>query len=111
MKIRSGFVSNSSSISFVVLIPEDFDFSKVDKLKYISEYENGDENVSESELEECYKSLIEDGYIFENGNYGPFTVLLNILNDYVIVTLNSGPDDVQISLSDLSAVKKILKIE
>jgi len=88
MKIRTGFVSNSSGSSFVlVYLPDNFDFettreANLDKIKNKkSHYELEEINlVTESDI----KNLIKYGVCLQNDGDDKFWPLYTFLNDYVM---------------------------
>lgn len=112
MKIRTGFVSNSSSSSFVVLLPENFietiDFDKVT---------DGDEDFPLDEFKRMLNDLIKVGDIWVDGIYDEYEtddrdfydILDNLLEPYVIASMETSSDAGQIVVADRDAVKKILR--
>jgi len=114
MKIRSGFVSNSSSSSFVVFLPENFietiDFDKI---------ANGDEDFPVKHFKKLIKKLIKDeGFYMEEvgesfkekelDEYEICDILQEILDPYVIASMESGPDEGQIMVANREKIKEIL---
>lgn len=59
MKIRNGFVSNSSSSSYVVRLPKDFDVDKFDLKKALdkAKYTNYEESMSYANEKEVMKAI------------------------------------------------------
>jgi hypothetical protein len=126
MKIRNGFVSNSSSSSFVVLLPENFDFEKhveenFDKLdKWTKddileryEYDGDDSGKEKFEKEksiEILKDLKKHGYFDSYENYFEMNVVNELLADYIIVSMESGPDSGYCELMNKDGVNRIKNI-
>ena len=107
MKIRSGFVSNSSSSSFIILLPDNFDINSID---FDTAVKN--DNYCECEAEDVKKTMakfIKKGYLYnEEDGYDESHMVQKILKDYVIASLDGGPDEGQIILASNTKVKKIL---
>lgn len=95
MKIRIGFVSNSSSSSYVVLMPEDFE-----------------KQLPSGEREEIIalaEKLATDGQLWqEEEDGGDYEELLQKVDRYIVATVDSGPDDGKIILCDPRKVRKII---
>ena len=114
MKRRNGFVSNSSSTSYVVCLPDKDPFASMsDKeffaLLYKSNIDELLEGISDGELSEeeeekkaveevrrAIKQLCDGGYIdFNYGDEyscGMSPVLQKLLEEYIIYSYNSGSD-------------------
>ena len=113
MKIRIGFVSNSSSSSFVVLLPKDFtpDWSKLPEI-----IENLGEETEESEVKECLETVIGDlmrgETVWEEGEYdfNYYGILSEFLKPYVIAITDTCSDGGQIVNADIGEIKRILEI-
>jgi hypothetical protein len=116
MKIRQGFVSNSSSSSFVVFLPENFietiDFDKI---------ANGDEKFPTKNFKKLIEKLIEDEGLYMEEMYDFFKkkerdydlrdILDEILEPYVIASMETGPDEGQIMVADRVQIEKILALK
>lgn len=117
MKIRSGFVSNSSSTSYVILIPNGFDaddfvYSKLDTLrkryaednwreygrpkkgepkpKVILPYEYIDEFIKR------FKKYLKSGSIYSDGDrnsYSDMYSISEIMKPLIIARVEGGPDE------------------
>jgi hypothetical protein len=102
MKIRNGFVSNSSSSSFIVLLPENFvlDLSGYD-------FENSGYEATEEEVKKMFAQLLSNKNIWEEEG-DAVGILENVLDDYVVATLDTSSEGGQIVLADPVKIKKIL---
>lgn len=121
MKIRAGFVSNSSSSSFVVLLPQDWNptdeeiIAAGDDLVY--ELDLDDEEHSEElfvqETRSHIKQLKNDNHtLWERKSNGVFDCLEQLFIDkyrnMVIASAASGPDDGKIISADRTKLRKLL---
>ena len=131
MKIRNGFVSNSSSSSFVVLLPEDFDIEEYVKnnIGKMSSYFIGDiieyfENEFEDDMDEdnfAINKTIELVKLFKTkknlysyDDHMEINFISQILNEYIIASFDTSSDDGFCQLmekSDIDKIKSILKIK
>jgi len=123
MKIRNGFVSNSSSSSFVVLLPKNFDAKdfvdkNINKLdSYIAEdildnfeYEGDDEDgfVKEKTIEIINK-FIKHKSVYQYDDGCDMSVIESLLEDYVIASMDVSSDSGCGVLLNTDKVEKILK--
>ena len=125
MKIRQGFVSNSSSSSFVILLPENFDVEKHieekwDKLdsysigniidEFDDEFEDGmDEDAfAKEKFKLIINKFIEKGYVYQD-DIGFYTIG-EVLDDYCIASVEVSSDGGSGTLADREQIKKILNI-
>ncbi len=92
MKIRQGFVSNSSSSSFVVLLPDKFDASK----------------IKEDTVREAVENIIAGDTIYEYDNYDLFNAVVEALGNNIIATIEGGPEAGQILQADSKKVRKVI---
>jgi len=114
MKVRNGFVSNSSSSSFVVLLPENF----IEKINY-EEVTGGDEDFPLETFKELLNQLINDGSLWDeeiydievDGDYDLHDSLTKLLRPYVIADMDTSSDAGQICIADTEKVKKILSLQ
>ena len=92
MKIRTGFVSNSSSSSFIVLLPDNYDWEKeADSFIEANGIEINDE-INEEKFKESVKECVRDAYFEQYDNYCVFKVLSELFKDYVMLELDVGSD-------------------
>jgi len=99
MKIRNGFVSNSSSSSFVVLLPKNFDADMFidnmedDEIENIMEEHN---MKSKNQIKKILRTCVKD-----NGTWNEeegFYMCTELLDEFVIATVEGGPDDGSLSI-------------
>ena len=106
MKVRNGFVSNSSSSSYVVLLPENFDVESVkDK--------GGWRDYPEKDIIEDLKFLAQGGVMLHGESYDLHSgvwALGAILDDYIVARVEGGPDDSSITSIDRKKINKILGV-
>jgi len=113
MKTRNGFVSNSSSSSFVVLLPDNFDvdsFVTEELVNSLDEYtlEDIESDDVVDGVRKIIKNFIKDGETdYDNCS---ISIVSEVLKDYIIASIEGGPDDGCGVLVETSKVKKILGI-
>jgi len=91
MKIRCGFVSNSSSSSFVVVLPKNFDPRLIDYKKY-DEY-GETYNIRKSKIVNEVQKLLDNGFIYSEDSFC-FHVIVNCLKDIGFAkSFRTGPED------------------
>ena len=105
MKIRNGFVSNSSSSSFVILLPDSFDIESVDFEEFSDPY--GDNSTPEN-IKKAFNQLKRDKCIWEEEDFNAVSALEKILDPYIIGEVDTSSDGGQIVLADKEKVKKVL---
>jgi hypothetical protein len=86
MKIRNGFVSNSSSSSYLLCLPNKFDILSTG----ITPEELEAEGISLDEVFGAMAELKGQGYISEEST--GYTFLLNKLGLYQVFEFSGGPD-------------------
>lgn len=92
MKVRTGFISNSSSTSFVVLLPESFETERV-----------------LDDLTTHIDALVVNGEVYREEVGGDiYDKLQRETEKYVIAEIESGPDDDRIILADRVAARRAL---
>ena len=111
MKIRTGFVSNSSSSSFVLLLPENFieniDFDKVT---------DGDEDFPLDEFKRMLNDLVDTGGLWVDGIYDEYEMddrsfydlLYDLISPFVIANIDGPSGGDQIVIVDREKIKKML---
>ena len=114
MKIRQGCVSNSSSSSFVVCLPDNFNIRNIhiDIEKFQEEY--GEDLTLEAIYEAMDIAIKTKGTWGETIGYDCFWVLQEILQDFKIAQLDTGPDMAQFVIMDKdqkNIAKKVLANE
>lgn len=99
MKIRAGFVSNSSSSSFVIMLPKNFDADMFidnmtdEEIEGLIEEHN---MKNKDQIKDILRSCVNDGGTW-NGEKG-YYMCTELLNDFVVTTVEGGPDDGSISI-------------
>ena len=122
MKIRNGFVSNSSSSSFVLYLPKTFNLDKLlenyvvdgeyaEEILEEYEYNGDDEDVFVKEkLKEKIENFISDGQINEYDNYAIFNIAQEIFSPYVIADIDVSSDSGSIVIVDKNKIDEIEKL-
>ena len=108
MKIRKGFVSNSSSSSFVICLPENFDINSIDIQREIDKDRYSETNVNS--VTKSLNLLIKNGVLSQYDN-DDFYIISQMLNKYVIAGIDTGPDEGEIVLVDVKKIRKIIDNE
>ena len=96
MKIRNGFVSNSSSSSYIMVLPIEFDFEKdidIEKFVEVRSKAEYDDDVTFEECEEYANRFIKDGYISTHDEeYEYFNIICDLFGDYELTSVEGGSD-------------------
>lgn len=116
MKIRSGFVSNSSSSSFVVVLPDNFieivDYSKIEDI---------DDEFPLDDFQSLLRRIMVDGGICDNEiyeyereknyeiDYEFYDVFYNLIEPYIITSFETGPGFGQFNVYTKSKIEEKLK--
>lgn len=111
MKIRAGFVSNSSRSSFVVVLPENW-LESVDYEKIT----DGDEDFPLDDFKRLLNDFVNDGGMWDEeiyeydreGDYDFRDHLRELVDPYVIAAIDTSSDAGQISIADRAKVMKAL---
>lgn len=114
MKIRQGFVSNSSSSSFAVILPENFDPNKfviTDDVQagineeYDVEYDES--GKGEKEFRKALNEFVQSGCTCEEDSY--FSAISEAVSEYEVVSFDGSSGDGQIIILDRKKVKQALE--
>ena len=121
MKTRIGFVSNSSSTSFIVLLPPNFnaetdiEWEKIKKGLFEYNKDVADEDKIPM-AKKLVKSFIKNQYMWDGDGYKDAEEMVDVytvkkaLDKYVIMEVEGGADDgSSINLLDPKKVKKIME--
>jgi len=108
MKTRNGFVSNSSSSSYIVLLPKNFQLNleaPKTKSKIEEYYETSPQKVTEA-----FRNLTRDGDFWKQSGWAEFEVLIQALDNYIIAQVEHGPDEGQIILVSKRMKERVASI-
>ena len=128
MKVRTGFVSNSSSSSFVCMIPDDWEPSDDELLKAASDYIDagaGDANLEDDglvgrtsgeekkallDLRKAINTLKGGGTVEECDSYMEFFTLREVVpKKYIITSSDVSSDCGEIQGVDKNKIRKMLE--
>jgi len=118
MKIRNGFVSNSSSSSFVLLLPDNFlkgvDYDKIVKENQFTE--DDEEKFPIEKFKELLTNFVNDGGMWDEEihDYDPddwefHEIFYELMQPYVLTSMDAGPDAGQWTVIDKNKIDEILK--
>ena len=123
MKTRNSFVSNSSSTSYVFIIPDDFDLDSIDYNSLDEVLADGEpaeespELMTQEEAKAGLKKFLETGYMDEytDDNHGGQLcwTIDQIFGDYSVSSFESGSDwsGARVAVTPLSMEKKLNEIK
>jgi hypothetical protein len=117
MKTKNGFVSNSSSSSFVVLLPENF-LKTIDEEKISDNYiiyNSGDDKFPVDDFRRLLTNFVEEGYMYneeiyeyDEYDYGFVDILTDFLSPYIIAKLDTSSDGGQFVVADRKKIEKLI---
>lgn len=105
MKTRIGFVSNSSSTSFVVLLPEGLQIDWSEHEEIIDKEETEKETV-----ERAFSELTKGNELWQEEYYSEIYVLREALSKYIIATFDVPSDCGIMMPANKNKIKEILSI-
>jgi len=106
MKIRSGFVSNSSSSSYVVFIPDNF---SVDCNKLAEDADSQYDELDVDVLEDMVMDLKNGSGLYSQDNYSEYEAIVDVLRekDLIVITIDGGPDEGSVSTISQKKIAEI----
>jgi len=120
MKIKTDFVTNSSSTAYVFFLPSNYIIKEEDLQKCAEEW--FDEYVDDdTETIEDYKKKIVEGvetlkaqhYLYHEESYQVYTPILEILDKggYELISIDVDSSSGQIHIVDTEKIKEMIAIE
>jgi hypothetical protein len=123
MKIRNGFVSNSSSSSFVAVIPNNLDVERaIDNSitvlieagslmpRYVrKEYLTSDGDISADKIKEAALGYLPHGSMWIDDDYDAYRVIKHALTKYSIASFETGPEGGEIYFIKQEQIEDMLK--
>ena len=116
MKTRNGFVSNSSSTSFVVLLPKNFKLDihskKAQKIRKVlmSRIDPDDKDqLSDQALINGWDDFLVEGRLFREDSFVDVDFLREMLSEFIVAETKCEASDEELILIDSDKVRKILE--
>jgi hypothetical protein len=101
MKIRNGFVSNSSSSSFIIVLPDNFDHTIIlDKVDNIN-------TKDKKGLKNAVLSFINDKTCYEYQNQY-IQYFSELFEKYIVEIVDGQPDDGRFIILDNDIIRSII---
>lgn len=115
MKTRQGFVSNSSSSSFVLLLPENF-LETIDYDKIVSDYDEEDRaEFPLDDLKRLFEDFVKNGgmyledvYSYDDGEWDFCDILIESVELYEVASLDTHSGEGQYIVLNREKLKELL---
>ena len=114
MKIRNGFVSNSSSSSFIMLLPKNKSISQMtqEHLEKARSMRWWRDIPTDDQLIEMMTSFLTElqnrKYVYENDGETIKGYAYEIFKDYVLTSVDGAPDDGKYVLIDRTDIERVM---
>ena len=111
MKTRMGFISNSSSTSYIIVLPKDFDVDSITEetvdLEKLNQW-NQTDKFTIDDVKDAVRRLIATGVVFDWED-GDVALACNAaLKNFVVADVDGGSEDGKTVLADRGRVEDIL---